>query len=149
MRRSVFDRPAQWIQRAGVVALFMILVLSAFTGSADGKVFGYGNKVCLEYVEVFDNQDVRSLYASWAQGYFSSISHREGMSDFTRGIGEDPNAMQKGYIPESEDIFAHSKLIQPNQAEVMEFTAPAAGTYDYLCTFPGHWILMKGVMTVE
>ena len=95
MRRSVFDRPAQWIQRAGVVALFMTLVLSAFTGSAHGKVFGYGNKVCLEYVEVFDNQDVRSLYASWAQGYFSSISHREGMSDFTRGIGEDPNAMQK------------------------------------------------------
>ena len=61
----------------------------------------------------------------------------------------DPNAMAKGYIPESEDIFAHSKLIQPGQEEVVEFTAPEAGTYDYLCTFPGHWILMKGVMTVE
>ena len=61
----------------------------------------------------------------------------------------DPNAMAKGYIPESEDIFAHSNLIQPGQSEILEFTAPEPGTYDYLCTFPGHWILMKGVMTVE
>ncbi len=61
----------------------------------------------------------------------------------------DPNAMAKGYIPESEDIFAHTGLIQPGQAEILEFTAPEPGTYDYVCTFPGHWILMKGVMTVN
>jgi len=61
-----------------------------------------------------------------------------------------PDGMTKGYIPESEDILFHSKLLQPTQTEVLEFTAPAeAGQYPYLCTFPGHAMLMNGIMTVE
>ncbi|MDF1553963.1 MAG: hypothetical protein P1P84_12915 [Deferrisomatales bacterium] len=95
MRRSVFGRRSQRMHGAGVVALSMTLALGASAGSAHAKVFGYGNKGCMEYIEVFDNREGRSLYASWAQGYFSSISQREGLSDFTRGIGDDPNAMQK------------------------------------------------------
>ena len=65
-------------------------------------------------------------------------------------MAADPQGMAKGYIPESADIIAHTKLLQPTQSEVLEFTAPAeAGTYVYLCTFPGHGMLMNGVMTVE
>lgn len=60
----------------------------------------------------------------------------------------DPNAMAKDYIPESPDIIQHTKLVQPGQkAElVVEITEP--GEYPYLCTFPGHSILMNGVLTV-
>jgi azurin len=63
----------------------------------------------------------------------------------------DPQAMAKNYIPEAAkaDIIAHTKLVQPNGTDTIEFTAPAeAGDYPYLCTFPGHWLLMKGVMHV-
>lgn len=61
-----------------------------------------------------------------------------------------PDGMTKGYIPEGEDVLSHSKLLQPTQSEVLEFTAPTeAGQYPYLCTFPGHGMLMHGVMTVE
>lgn len=63
----------------------------------------------------------------------------------------DPQAMAKHYIPEAskEDIIAHTKLVQPNATDTVEFTAPAeAGDYPYICTFPGHWLLMKGVMHV-
>lgn len=63
----------------------------------------------------------------------------------------DPKAMDKGYIPDAakEDILVHTKLVQPGQTDTIEFTAPAeAGDYPYLCTFPGHWILMRGVMHV-
>ena len=61
-----------------------------------------------------------------------------------------PDAMPKGYVPERDDVLFHSKLLQPTQTEVLEFTAPAeAGLYPYLCTFPGHALLMNGVMTVE
>jgi azurin len=63
----------------------------------------------------------------------------------------DPKAMEKGYIPEAskEDILAHTKLVQPGQTDVLEFTAPTeAGDYPYLCTFPGHWLLMRGVLHV-
>lgn len=61
-----------------------------------------------------------------------------------------PDGMTKGYIPEGEDVLFHTKLLQPTQSEVLEFTAPAeAGQYPYLCTFPGHGMLMHGIMSVE
>ncbi|MDI1314339.1 plastocyanin/azurin family copper-binding protein [Prosthecobacter sp.] len=63
----------------------------------------------------------------------------------------DPQGMAKSYIPEAAkpDIVANTKLVQPNQSETIEFTAPAeAGDYPYICTFPGHWMLMRGVMHV-
>jgi azurin len=63
-------------------------------------------------------------------------------------------AMAKVYIPDDAEskaaiIAASTKLIGTGQNEVISFTAPAeAGEYPYLCTFPGHRFLMKGVMTV-
>jgi azurin len=62
----------------------------------------------------------------------------------------DPQGMAKSYIPENqEDILAHTKLVQIGQTESIEFTAPAeAGDYPYLCSFPGHWLLMRGVLHV-
>ena len=63
----------------------------------------------------------------------------------------DPQGMAKSYIPEAAkpDIIANTNLVQPNKTETIEFTAPAdAGDYPYMCTFPGHWLLMKGVMHV-
>jgi azurin len=29
------------------------------------------------------------------------------------------------------------------------FDAPAAGQYPYVCTFPGHGVLMKGTLTIQ
>ena len=62
----------------------------------------------------------------------------------------DPTAMAKFYIPASPDILAHSsKLIGLGQSDLIEFTAPAApGDYPYVCTFPGHWRMMQGVLKV-
>lgn len=63
----------------------------------------------------------------------------------------DPQGMAKSYIPEAAkpDIIANTKLVQPNGTETIEFTAPAdAGDYPYICTFPGHWMLMRGIMHV-
>jgi len=63
----------------------------------------------------------------------------------------DPQAMAKSYIPDAskDDILVHTKLVMPNATETIEFTAPAeAGDYPFMCTFPGHWLLMKGTLHV-
>lgn len=62
----------------------------------------------------------------------------------------DPEALKKHYTPESPEVLAHSnKLIGVGQSDLIEFTAPAeAGDYPFLCTFPGHWRLMNGVLKV-
>ena len=56
-----------------------------------------------------------------------------------------------GYIPDDQRIIARTAgLVKGRQSESVTFTAPAAGTYIYLCTFPGHFELgMKGVLTVK
>ena len=56
-----------------------------------------------------------------------------------------------GYIPDHTRIIARTAgLVKGGQSETVSFIAPAAGTYVYLCTFPGHFELgMKGVLTVK
>ncbi|SFZ90911.1 azurin [Flaviramulus basaltis] len=55
------------------------------------------------------------------------------------------------YIPKDsqDDIIAHTDLIGGGQVSSIEFDAPEAGTYDFLCSFPGHSGLMKGKFIVE
>ncbi len=54
-----------------------------------------------------------------------------------------------GFIPESSDILWHSHLVDHGQEEVLEFTAPTEeGAYPYLCSFPGHHRIMRGMLYV-
>lgn len=65
-------------------------------------------------------------------------------------MAKDPKGIERDFIPESDKILHHTKLIFPGNGEILRFTAPTEpGTYPYLCTFPGHWVVMKGEMVVE
>lgn len=56
----------------------------------------------------------------------------------------------KDYIPaESTDIIAHTSLVGGGETTTVEFTAPAAGSYEFICSFPGHWSMMRGTLVVE
>jgi azurin len=60
------------------------------------------------------------------------------------------DGMAKGFIPQSPKILHHTKLLMQGDAETLRFKAPeTAGRYPYICTFPGHWLVMKGEMVVE
>lgn len=63
----------------------------------------------------------------------------------------DPKAMEKNYIPEgTTDILAHTPLVQPGESVTIQFTLPAEpGDYPFLCTFPGHWLQMRGTFHVS
>ena len=53
------------------------------------------------------------------------------------------------YVPETEDVIAHTNLLAPNEIESIYFTAPLVpGLYPFLCTFPGHYLTMRGILTV-
>lgn len=56
---------------------------------------------------------------------------------------------QVDYIPTIPQVLAAIPLINPGESYRLEFTAPAKpGDYPFVCTFPGHWRTMKGVMRV-
>lgn len=60
-------------------------------------------------------------------------------------------AKDTDYIPASEKaaIIAHTKLLGGGEEDTIEFTIDKKGTYNFLCTFPGHFAMMKGVLIVE
>jgi azurin len=45
-------------------------------------------------------------------------------------------------------IITHTKLLGPGESDTIEFTVPA-GTYTYICSFPGHYLTMTGTLTAE
>jgi azurin len=54
------------------------------------------------------------------------------------------------FIPESDDIIWHSKLIDHGKEEIIEFNAPASpGDYPYICSFPGHHLIMRGTLKMR
>jgi len=55
-----------------------------------------------------------------------------------------------GYIPSDPNIITSVKLLNGGESGSTSFTAPAAGSYIFLCTFPGHYVAgMKGTLTVK
>lgn len=53
------------------------------------------------------------------------------------------------WIANEDQIIAHTKMLGGGESTKITFTAPAAGTYDFICSFPGHSGLMKGKFIVE
>ena len=61
-----------------------------------------------------------------------------------------PDALARHYVPDSADILCHTRVLDPQKKTAIHFTAPAkAGRYPYVCSFPGHWAVMRGVLIVE
>ena len=71
----------------------------------------------------------------------------EGMSDQVGLAGIDAGA-SRGYVPEHEAVLAASPLLSPGESAELLLSL-AAGAYTVVCTFPGHHILMRGVMKVK
>jgi azurin len=60
------------------------------------------------------------------------------------------SAKDNDYVPEgSKDVIAYTKMIGGGQTTSIEFDAPAAGEYDFICSFPAHYAMMKGKFIVE
>ena len=49
----------------------------------------------------------------------------------------------------ADKVIAKTKLLGGGESDSIEFKAPAPGTYDFLCTFPGHSAIMKGKLIVS
>ncbi|CAN5866094.1 hypothetical protein BH24BAC1_BH24BAC1_19880 [soil metagenome] len=56
---------------------------------------------------------------------------------------------EKNYIPPTNKVIYHTNLLQPGANEAIYFTAPTEpGDYPYVCTVPGHFYVMQGVLRV-
>lgn len=63
-------------------------------------------------------------------------------------LGLDADDME--YVPRIGEVLYHSSMLEPGQIETIYFTAPEEpGDYQFVCTFPGHYITMRGTLRVQ
>lgn len=59
-------------------------------------------------------------------------------------------ARDNDYIPQGSDaVIANTEMIGGGETTTIEFEAPEAGTYTFICSFPGHFVQMQGQFIVE
>jgi len=56
---------------------------------------------------------------------------------------------EKGFIPPGDEVLHHTGLLDMGKEEVLEFVLPAPGDYPFICSFPGHGVLMRGLLKAE
>jgi azurin len=62
----------------------------------------------------------------------------------------DPDAAAEHYIPTTEDVLAYTDVVSPYSKFTIYLRAPKQpGRYPYLCSFPGHWMVMNGILVVD
>ena len=94
---------------------------------------------------IFENPD--PMQHNWVlldSGTFDTVG---ALADKLAG---QPDGLEKQYLPDTPHILAASKLLAPNESQNLTFKAPSKpGRYPYVCTFPGHWRVMRGELIVE
>ncbi|MFN6161697.1 MAG: PVC-type heme-binding CxxCH protein [Planctomycetota bacterium] len=62
---------------------------------------------------------------------------------------QDADARDRQFVPVSNKVLLASKLLGPGESQSLAFDVPAEpGLYPYVCTYPGHWRRMFGVLLV-
>jgi azurin len=61
----------------------------------------------------------------------------------------DPNGTKLNYVPRMPEVLQATPLVNPGGKFTLTFTVPKTpGDYPYVCTFPGHWRIMQGILRV-
>lgn len=72
------------------------------------------------------------------------------VGDMVNKIIADPEAVARHYVPKTEDVLVYTDMVYPEETFSASFRAPEKpGRYPFLCTFPGHWMVMNGEMMVR
>ena len=61
------------------------------------------------------------------------------------------HGVENGYLPEMEEVLFKSKMIGGGQETKLELDTSVfvkGGDYTFICSFPGHFALMKGKLNI-
>lgn len=65
-------------------------------------------------------------------------------------LAQDPRGAEMQYVPKMPEVLLATPLVNPGNKYAVVFKIPGTpGDYPYICTFPGHWRIMNGIMRIE
>ena len=134
-RKRQNTMPADWTQPDKILKLGTKPGLKYDVSNFEVKA---GSKVRL----IFNNNDDMThnvvITAPGAADEVGSLALKMGLK------GSEMN-----YVPSSNKVLFHTGLLQPESSESIYFVAPSTpGEYMFVCTFPGHASVMRGIIKV-
>jgi putative heme-binding domain-containing protein len=98
-----------------------------------------------QVVLVLDNTDI--MPHNLVIGVPGSLTE---IGQLAEKMAQDPNAFALGFVPKTPKVLFATRLLQPRESERLNLVeAPKTpGKYPFICTFPGHWPVMNGIMHV-
>lgn len=141
----------------------LTLLLTAFASNAsaqDAKIEITGNDQMQYNIKAFEVTEGQKVVLSFKHiGQIPAIAMGHNVVILKSGTAVPAFATKcgpakdTGYIPQDEEskkeIVAHTKMLGGGESDEISFTAPAVGDYPFICSFPGHFAIMQGVMTVK
>lgn len=132
--------------------------VNPWVGGAKGRVLVMEAALGLQYVQKqlkakagerlslhFKNPDV--VPHNWMLAKPRTLKELGRLADL---MISDPEGLKRHYVPKSDDVLIYTDMVNPGDETTIHFNAPTQpGSYPYLCTFPGHWMVMNGVLEVE
>jgi putative membrane-bound dehydrogenase-like protein len=164
-RDKVADYPDTFSLRASLTSA----KLEAFTpGSAKSTVVAEKQTVSkvivvkvVKDVMKFDKTLITAKAGSVVQIVFQNPDHMqhnlvlikpkttEKVGTAADKLATDPNGTKLNYVPRMPEVLQATPLLNPGGKFTLTFTVPKTpGDYPFICTFPGHWRIMQGVMRV-
>jgi len=118
-----------------LLSCFIFAVASAGFLNADHKITITGNDTMQ-----FDVKEFSVKAGAKVELTFKNIGKLPKLA-----MGHNLVILKEGVSP-----LKFGKLLGPGESEKLTFTAPKQeGLYQFLCSFPGHYAIMRGVMVVE
>jgi azurin len=143
---------------------FTIALLSAallqFASAQDAKIEITGNDQMQFNVKAFEVTEGQKVVLSFKHiGQLPAVAMGHNVVILKAGTAvpafatKCAPARDTDYIPQDEEskkeIIAYTKMLGGGESDEITFTAPAPGEYPFICSFPGHFAIMQGVMTVK
>jgi plastocyanin len=103
-------------------------------------------------LEARPGQKVRLIFNNYDDMQHNIVIVKPGSVDkvgeAAARLGISGNKMS--YVPETDQVLFHSSIIQPTSNESIYFEVPAfEGDYGFVCTMPGHYLVMRGILRVR
>jgi len=144
-------RPNRVSQLCGLILLFVLM--GCGPGEVRVEIMPEGNqlKYATQAFEVRAGQAVRLVMNNTATAapMVHNVVVLRSDADLDAVIEASVGAADTGFIPSHPAIIAATPTAQPGEQTETQFVAPTkAGEYPFVCLYPGHYFLMRGVMHV-
>jgi hypothetical protein len=138
-----------------VLLLGLLTSLAAVGAAAAPEVIRIGTLPGLRYdvsdFSVRPGTAVELVFTNYDEMLHNLVITRPGARErvVQAALALGPGAADRDFVPPSQDVLWATTVVPTGQGVTLRFTAPATlGIYPYVCTMPGHGIVMFGTMTV-